>query len=1552
MTVVSNRLDNRWSDGGQGGGIYALSSTVIANTIINNVMTDSYPGGAGIYGAGVYLRASGGDEVSHNTIVGNSASQGGMYIYGHPNFNDNNLYDNTDYDLFNGNADGSPDVNAENNWWGTTDSALIVAHIWDWFDDPNLGLVDFTPYLTSPDTDAPISPPTGLAATPSGTSINLNWSPNPESDLAGYKVYYDTDASGFPYDGTGAAEGDSPIDVGNVTSFTLTGLTPGTTYYLAVTAYDNDADGTDDQTEGHESWYSDEVSAIPGGPPTDTPTPTATNTPTPTATATPTATPTGGITPTATNTPTPTDTPTPTNTPTPTSTPTHTPTPTLPPSGGPDITVTPASVNVTLPQGQSTTVPLKIGNVGDETLTFTIAEESTTAALLPAARPLAFPPDKVAPALLDALNAASDSVATFFVYLEEPADLSAAYAIQDWKARGEYVYHALREMAQRSQKDLLADLQRQQSTGAITEYRPFFILNAAAVTGGRSAVDALAARPDVTYLALEPVFQIPEPLEEKEASATSAGVEWNISKIGADRVWADFGVTGAGVVVANIDTGVDHTHLALVNQYRGTATGSHDYNWYDPTGKYPTAPGDNNSHGTHTMGTMVGGDGAGNQIGVAPGGQWIAAKGCASSVCYGSDLLAAAEWMLAPCPIGVAPGEPACDTSRRPSVVNNSWGGWGGRPWFQSAVQAWWAAGIFPAFSAGNSGPSEGTVGSPGDYAESFASGATDSGDVIAYFSSRGPSKLTSETKPDVAAPGRYVRSSIPGGGYSIKSGTSMASPHTAGAVALILEANPSLSVSEVESLLMSTAKDLGKSGPDYTYGYGRIDAYEAVANANDPVPWLFETPTSGSVEPGGEQIVTLTLNAAGLDVRTYTANLIITSNDPDESPLTVPVTLIVTSSKAQISGVTVSNLRDVSASTSWITSLPADGQVYYGTDTGSLTNVAYDDRGAATSDDVHHVTLSGLSPNTTYYFYVLSDGVADTNNGSYYSFTTGATLGVPSSDSVYGQVFKSDGVTPASDVLVYLRVLNNDDSGSLDESGLLSALTDDSGFWYDVNTGGALNLASARTKDGSAYFSYSASGDAVRVRVVGGGDCDGLVQLDTGNDSPAPPITLSCVAMMDLDISTGWDIFVLPAPPAGDLSAEGLLDEILTQGGDALEIDRWLAEFGNWSSHLRDLPFGDFDLEPGRPYFLRATNRSLLRLQPGVGIDQSEVITLTTGWNFIALPRTVEPLTAEEACTQIAEQGGAVSEIDRWDAETGNWAGHICGLPFGDFTMTPDEGYFIKSQADSTWRPEGGSMAATPESSPITREPSRLGKLVSKGREILETLTAFARRSLGLSDSPIIHHVRISNVGDCSFTVSWLTDRPAPGYVRFGTDSDLLNVAYDDRGTGIVSQSHHVTLKALSHDTVYYAALVSGDATDDNDGAFYQVVTGPTLSIPAVYRPYGRVFRADGVTPAEGALVYVTVADDDGQGTEGQASLLSAITDENGYWSLNLGVARTQDSSAYFVYSDGDRMALEAWQSLISQASQVTTVGEASPAPTIILGQGWKVYLPLVMER
>ncbi len=447
--------------------------------------------------------------------------------------------------------------------------------------------------------------------------------------------------------------------------------------------------------------------------------------------------------------------------------------------------------------------------------------------------------DKVEPGLRESV--VNEGQGKYLVILTTQADLSAAAAISDWSARGQAVYDVLRETAGSSQADLWAFLRAEREIGNTTAFHSFFIVNAIQVTSNVATLDTLAARSDVDRIEASRTFQIPEP-----TVSDIDVVEWGVARVRADDVWADFGLLGQGVVVANIDTGVDYDHPALVNQYRGNLGGGvfdHDFNWWDPSmicGVPSLVPCDNNNHGTHTMGTMVGDDGGANQIGVAPGATWIAAKGCESSSCSNFALLSSAEWILAPCPAGVAPGHPSCDPDMRPHVVNNSWGGSGGDVWYMASVNAWRAAGIFPAFSAGNAGPGPGTIGSPGDYAQSFASGATNINDIIASFSSRGPSTLTNEIKPDVSAPGVSVRSSINGGGYANFDGTSMASPHSAGCVALLLSADPSLSINAAEDLLRDNAVDLGPIGPDFDYGYGRIDCYEAVVDALPGCPPRF----------------------------------------------------------------------------------------------------------------------------------------------------------------------------------------------------------------------------------------------------------------------------------------------------------------------------------------------------------------------------------------------------------------------------------------------------------------------------------------------------------------------------------------------------------------------------------------------------------------------------------------------------------------------------------------------------------------------------------------
>jgi len=438
--------------------------------------------------------------------------------------------------------------------------------------------------------------------------------------------------------------------------------------------------------------------------------------------------------------------------------------------------------------------------------------------------------------------------ADFWVLLSDKADLRSAAGRRDKADRAAYVRQAAIAHAAASQAKLRRLLGDRKA-----RFTPYWVVNAIRVTGDAKLLGDLAARPEVARVVADEPVSLPRPLPGRE-QATVAGTEWNIARINAPRVWNQLGVRGEGVVVANIDTGVQYDHPALAASYRGRRTGGlvdHNYNWFDPSRICPTAaPCDNNGHGTHTMGTMVGRQGS-DEIGVAPGATWMAVKGCESSSCSLSALLAAGQWILAP--TDLAGRNPRPDLA--PDVVNNSWGANVYDPWYQQIVEAWVAAGIFPAFANGNAGPGCGTSGSPGVYTASYSSGAFAPNDTIAYFSSRGPAP-DGTVKPNIAAPGVDVRSSVPGNGYASLSGTSMASPHTAAVVALMWSAAPALDgdIPATRRLLDQTAIDMddtscgGTAADNNVWGQGRLDAFAAV----DASPWQATGALTGNVTDRG----------------------------------------------------------------------------------------------------------------------------------------------------------------------------------------------------------------------------------------------------------------------------------------------------------------------------------------------------------------------------------------------------------------------------------------------------------------------------------------------------------------------------------------------------------------------------------------------------------------------------------------------------------------------------------------------------------------------------
>jgi subtilisin family serine protease len=448
-------------------------------------------------------------------------------------------------------------------------------------------------------------------------------------------------------------------------------------------------------------------------------------------------------------------------------------------------------------------------------------------------------------AKLDALQA--DQMMKVIVTLVEQADLSNIPGASR-AARLEGVIRALQATARNTQRPIQALLASYQAQGRVGQVLPFWVFNGISVTASQAVINDLVARPDVLKITPDMIDIVPVALQALNPP------EQNIANVNAPALWA-LGYLGQGVVVANLDTGVDLYHPELASRWRGGGN-----SWYDPYGQH-SQPADFNGHGTWTMGVMVGGDAGGSSLGVAPQAQWIAAKifndsGTATATAIHLGF----QWLLDP------DGDPS--TADAPQVVNNSWvfGSPGCNLEFQPDLQALRAANILPVFSAGNFGPGSSTSASPANYPEALAVGGVDNNDQLYTFSSRGPSSCgeSQTTYPDLVAPGVDVKTTDLFGLYTTATGTSLAAPHAAGGLALLLNAFPNLSAFQQETALLSGAVDLGTAGADNDFGSGRLDilaAYQWLqAGGGAATPSPTPTPTS-TPTPTAEPVTNLALN-------------------------------------------------------------------------------------------------------------------------------------------------------------------------------------------------------------------------------------------------------------------------------------------------------------------------------------------------------------------------------------------------------------------------------------------------------------------------------------------------------------------------------------------------------------------------------------------------------------------------------------------------------------------------------------------------------------------
>lgn len=466
---------------------------------------------------------------------------------------------------------------------------------------------------------------------------------------------------------------------------------------------------------------------------------------------------------------------------------------------------------------------------------------------------------KISTKILEKLK--NENAVDVLLYLKHQSNLSGLNAEWSKEQKGQYVHQQLIQTAQTYQINIIEKLK---SLGV--SFKSFYIINAIHTQLNKEQIIELARMNEIDRILYDENYTLEPTLDQTALQLQSRGpnVTWGIQRIGADLVW-NLGYEGQGVTVAGEDTGYRWDLPGIKSKYRGWNGTSvdHNYNWHDgvhkisplssdslnPCGLSLKEPCDDHGHGSHTMGTMTGRTDD-EWYGIAPKAKWIGCRNMERGNGAPSTYIECFEFFLAPTDLDGNNPKPEL----APHVINNSWYcskdegcDTSNFKLMQQVIINLRKAGIVVVVSAGNDGQSCGTIANPpAMFEESFVVGSFAINDTISNFSSIGPVKIdgSNRIKPNVVAPGSDVVSQVLDGSFQAWNGTSMAGPHVAGLVALIISANPSLAgkVEVIEDIIEMTARyqesnttcdSLQNNAiPNHVYGFGKIQADAAVRRA------------------------------------------------------------------------------------------------------------------------------------------------------------------------------------------------------------------------------------------------------------------------------------------------------------------------------------------------------------------------------------------------------------------------------------------------------------------------------------------------------------------------------------------------------------------------------------------------------------------------------------------------------------------------------------------------------------------------------------------------